>query len=122
MHNERRLFARIPFQGQARLRLAAAGELPVTLVDLSFKGALVDLPDTPVAPGDTGTLVLHLGHTPSAEECITMLVDVAHVHGVHAGLQCRSIDLDSVTHLRRLLAVNMGDADLLERELKALCR
>lgn len=87
-----------------------------------LKGALIDLPPTAgdVTPGDTGTLVLQLGRQP--EECIAMLVDVAHVEGLHAGLQCRSIDLDSVTHLRRLLAVNMGDAALLERELKALCR
>ncbi len=125
MHTERRLFARIPFQGQASLQLAAAAsDWPVTLVDLSFKGALIDLPpDTAagsVTPGDTGTLLLQLGRQP--EECIAMLVDVAHVDGLHAGLQCRGIDLDSVTHLRRLLSVNMGDAALLDRELKALCR
>jgi hypothetical protein len=130
MNTERRQFARIPFLGAARLQLASATlDLPVQVVDVSFKGALIELPPAAdVAMGDTGTLVLLLGRNAvssgqgsgSEPACITMLVDVAHLKGPHAGLQCRSIDLDSVTHLRRLLAVNMGDAALLERDLKAL--
>ena len=32
----------------------------------------------------------------------------------------RSIDLDSITHLRRLVELNSGDAAMLERELHTL--
>jgi hypothetical protein len=46
-----------------------------------------------------------------------MRVRVAHNHGEHIGLQCRHIDLDSITHLRQLVAANLGDAALLDREL-----
>jgi hypothetical protein len=35
-------------------------------------------------------------------------------------LLCESIDLDSITHLRRLVELNAGDPALLERELTAL--
>jgi hypothetical protein len=35
-------------------------------------------------------------------------------------LLCHSIDIDSVTHLRRLVELNLGNADLLQRELSAL--
>jgi len=31
-----------------------------------------------------------------------------------------TIDVDSMTHLRRLIELNLGDPTLLERELKAL--
>jgi len=37
-----------------------------------------------------------------------------------AGMICRSIDLDSITHLRRLIAMNTGDPTLLQRELQSL--
>jgi hypothetical protein len=45
---------------------------------------------------------------------------ITHVEGLYIGLACRNIDLDSVTHLRRLVELNLGDVALLERELSAL--
>jgi hypothetical protein len=55
-----------------------------------------------------------------AEVLIAMAGELAHVEGRHAGVLCRSIDLESITHLRRLIEVNLGDAAATERELKAL--
>ena len=49
-----------------------------------------------------------------------MNCQLAHCHGRLAGLVCTSIDLDSITHLRRLVELNLGDPDLLDRELSAL--
>jgi hypothetical protein len=40
--------------------------------------------------------------------------------GRQVGVQCGSIDLESITHLRRLVEMNLGGGSLLERELKAL--
>jgi hypothetical protein len=36
------------------------------------------------------------------------------------GFVCRHIDLESISHLRRLVELNLGDESLLERELAAL--
>jgi hypothetical protein len=36
------------------------------------------------------------------------------------GLQTEHIDLDSISHLRRLIELNVGDADILNRELGEL--
>ena len=36
------------------------------------------------------------------------------------GLLCRTIDLDSVTHLRRLIELQLGAPSLLERDLAEL--
>jgi hypothetical protein len=38
----------------------------------------------------------------------------------HLGFVCKHIELDSVTHLRRLIELNIADHDELERELGAL--
>jgi hypothetical protein len=57
---------------------------------------------------------------PARSRWATPAYEVAHVEGEHVGLLCRSIDIESITHLRRLLEINLGDAKLLERELKAL--
>jgi hypothetical protein len=51
---------------------------------------------------------------------ISMSTTVTHVAGRRVGLRCDNIDLDSVTHLRRLVELNAGDPNLLDRELSAL--
>lgn len=55
-----------------------------------------------------------------ADLAIAMAGELAHVEGRHAGVLCRSIDIESITHLRRLIEVNLGDPTASERELKAL--
>jgi len=45
---------------------------------------------------------------------------VAHVEGGRVGLRRTHIDIESVTHLRRLVELNLGDPALLERELHEL--
>ena len=112
---ERRHFVRVVFDAEAQL-LTADGTLAAQLLDLSLKGALVELPkDHGLDAGEPCLLVVQLG-----EARIKMAGDIAHLKGRQAGVQCRSIDLESITHLRRLLEMNLGSAKLLERELQAL--
>lgn len=56
----------------------------------------------------------------AGDAVIAMAGELAHVEGGHAGVLCRSIDIESITHLRRLIEVNLGDPAASERELKAL--
>jgi hypothetical protein len=117
MTSNRRQFTRIPFQTQAALFLAN-GEHPVDVVDLSLKGALIrPQGDLYVTIGSNGILKIHLE---GAVAAIRMEVAVVHHRGSCFGLACREIDLDSITHLRRLVALNLGDEALLERELRTL--
>lgn len=91
----------------------------VQVLDLSLKGALLRLP--PDAPAQTtGSPCLLSVRLAPGEASISMAGELAHIEGDQAGIQCRSIDLESITHLRRLVEVNLGDAQLLERDLKAL--
>ena len=63
------------------------------------------------------TLRLPLG---DPDATIRMQGTVAHTEGLYLGLSCRNLDIDSATHLRRLVELNLGDPALLEREVSAL--
>lgn len=53
---------------------------------------------------------------------IVMSGTIAHKIENRIGIQCNEIDVDSMTNLRRLIEVNLGDANLMHRELDALIR
>ena len=112
---ERRRFKRASFQAEVRLDQQGS-RVAAELIDISLRGALVAVsPDWAGETGDGVRLELRLADTTE----IDMDTEIAHVEGQHVGLQCRNIDLDSMTHLRRLIELN-GGADLVDRELGAL--
>lgn len=115
---ERRGFWRAVFDSPVRLN-TRDGHADARLLDISLKGALLETADAwHGKPGEACRLFLEL----APGKTITMETTVAHVHGTHVGLRCASIDLDSITHLRRLVELNSGDAALLDREFsKLLC-
>lgn len=117
MTNNRRLFSRVHFQSEARLYLPS-GEFAVEVLDLSLKGALIRPEGEAFANvGSHCTLKLRLDDLGTT---IRMEGTIVHRQGGLYGLICREIDLDSITHLRRLVALNLGDEDLLEREFGLL--
>lgn len=114
---EHRKFTRIHFHGDATLSIGDS-EMPCEVLDLSLKGALLQV-SGPVdaAPGQRCLLELALD---DGTATVRMEGDIAHHGNGRIGLVCREIDLDSITHLRRLLELNLGDAELLHREFSAL--
>lgn len=91
------------------------------MLDISLKGVLLQLPTGhPPQVGMPCLVKLPLGAGATADVVISMAGELAHVEGSHAGVLCRSIDIESITHLRRLIEVNLGDPLASERELKAL--
>jgi hypothetical protein len=113
--SDRRHHARVHFDGQAQL-ITTEGRATVQLVDVSLKGALVRLPaNATVAAGEPCLLSLQLG-----DVHIKMAAEIAHLVGQDAGLRCAVIDLESISHLRRLVEMNLGNPKLAERELRAL--
>ena len=116
-HNEQRHFTRIPFDAEANIECGNR-QWRSQLLDISLRGALLNRPaDWQGQLGDRCRLALHLAD--SAVE-IDMDAEVAHLEDDHIGFHCLHIDLDSVTHLRRLVELNLGDQALLERELAEL--
>lgn len=114
---QRRHFSRILFAAQGKL-LAADGNHPCQVHDLSLKGALVAPAGGQWPDGKSCTLEVRLGDDHAT--VIHMQAEVAHSKAEVVGLRCKEIDIDSITHLRRLIELNLGDETLLQRELHAL--
>jgi hypothetical protein len=115
--SDRRKFWRAAFKAQVQLVDAGGVVMPAELLDISLKGALLNVPPQwPVHVGDACRVDLNLANDVE----IAMRAVVAHVEGRHVGLHCEDIDLDSMTHLRRLVELNVGDSALLDSELAAL--
>ena len=114
----RRDFWRAPFRVPAQL-IDASGTWEAKLCDISLKGALVELPaGWPGLQG--GKCRMRLELAPGV--AISMEATVAHLDASHIGLRCDDIDIDSITHLRRLVELNAVDVSRLDRELVALLR
>ena len=119
MTDERRHYSRITFHSSAKL-VFAKHTIDVVVLDLSLKGALVEFPGDISSPvEDNAPCTLHV-QLDAQDDQISMDARIAHIKGRKAGLLCLTIDIDSVTHLRRLVELNLGNPDLLERELSAL--
>jgi hypothetical protein len=114
----RRKFQRILFDADTKI-IVDSVEISAGLIDISLNGALLERPKHwATATGQKVTLSITLDH--DEEFLIQMNAEVAHTEESKVGLHCKHIDMDSITNLRRLLELNLGDPELLERELAAL--
>jgi hypothetical protein len=115
MSQERRDFHRIPLHRTATL--SRTGELPETVrvQNLSLKGVLFDLPASapPAKSGEKARLRLSLND----EFQIDMNIEMLYCHRTHVGARWHQIDVDSLVHLRQLIALNLGDAARVDEEL-----
>ncbi|WP_110951647.1 PilZ domain-containing protein [Pseudomonas bohemica] len=115
-HEDRRRFKRISFDARTELTQGAKS-WPVQLIDVSLKGLLIERPDPWQGDPDESFIVdIHL----NVDIDVRMEVRLTHDAHNHLGFVCEHIGLDSVTHLRRLVELNLADHDELERELAAL--
>lgn len=115
--SDKRKFSRIAFDTGIHL-VSAEGSWDCRLTDISLKGMLVTTPKGWKAKIGDHFLAELLQENDEAS--IRMEVSVMHIEGVHAGFRCEHIDLNSISHLRRLVELNLGDSDILERELSEL--
>ena len=113
---EKRNFSRIPFIADVQLHFVLPhAKLTASLLDISLKGALVEtLQPATTLKSKACRLSLELGE---GGERIVMEGTVVHHEGKLMGIECRHIDMDSMINLRRLMELNLGDENLLEREL-----
>ena len=113
----KRKFSRIAFDTDVHL-VNAEGSWKSELIDVSLKGILTAEPKNWTAKiGDHYLAELLMG---DEETVIRMEVSVAHIEDKHVGFKCQHIDMDSASHLRRLVELNIGDTEILNRELSEL--
>nr|WP_298165882.1 PilZ domain-containing protein [uncultured Pseudomonas sp.] len=114
--NERRRFQRITFDAPTDIAQGAR-HWTAELHDVSLKGLLVKRP--PQWSGDPDH-PYEVSIRLAEDACVKMEVVLTRTQSDLLGFVCRHIDLDSISHLRRLVELNLGDESLLERELAAL--
>jgi hypothetical protein len=113
---DKRRYTRVPFDAEVVLH-DGGSDFVTDLIDISFKGLLVSLPDGfELDAGAPCDAELELNE----EVRIVMHCTLAHRTGERLGLRIDRIDMDSLAHLRRLLELNLGDPELLDRELSGL--
>ncbi|MAD47528.1 MAG: hypothetical protein CMH98_21260 [Oceanospirillaceae bacterium] len=115
---DKRHFKRVHFL--RRVKVETGGQSYEThCMDISLRGVLLVRPENvnwKLEQQLTVTLEL------SDEEYIAMNCSLVHIDEDVVGCACDSMDLDSMTSLRRLLELNMLDPSSVDRELAELIR
>ncbi|AOV17209.1 hypothetical protein BJI67_09170 [Acidihalobacter aeolianus] len=116
--HEQRMVHRVKFIARAALR-TAKGSVEVQLLDISLKGALVDAPKPDLIPSLESLVVLDLALGDSVELIMNGKV-VRHAGGCRIGLAWDGMDVDTASHLHRLLVLNLGDEAAFEADLDVM--
>ncbi len=113
---ERRQYQRIPFIAEA---IMSKGQEQWTcgLRDISLKGVLL-VPPSDIQPEQDALYDIEL--VLGEDAIINMHAKISHVSEKYWGLKWESIELEGLTHLRRLLELNLSDSDEMHRELSEL--
>ncbi|MGB1236769.1 MAG: PilZ domain-containing protein [Pseudomonadales bacterium] len=115
--SERRHFSRIEFDGHCTISFNGE-KYSADLVDICLTGALIHSDqDIDITPGHDAGISIELLGVQVRIELLAMLKS-REQRMLH--FQLENIDIDSIGHLRRLLELNLGDANLIERELHHL--
>ena len=114
--DDRRRFQRIDFDAPTELRQGDR-RWPVKLLDLSLKGLLVERP----SPWDADLTqdfdaIIHL----DSNVRVQMQVELRHEEDTRLGFICLYIDVESMSHLHRLVELNVADSTEMMRELREL--
>ncbi len=113
--DEKRYFSRKSFKAHSQIEFndeVYDGEL----LDLSLRGALINFKDQiPMKMNNSCTIMIHLHSTD-----IKLIFDaeLVHIHENNLGFKFVSEDVGSMTHLRNLLSLNIGDYDKITDELE----
>jgi hypothetical protein len=115
--NQRR-FTRVPFL--RRIRIDTRGvQMEAQCLDISARGVLM------VRPADVSWALeqhIQISMDLGEREQIVMECSVAHIDDEVVGCACDSMDLESMTLLRRVLELNLPEPASIHRELAELIR
>lgn len=111
--NEQRIYRRIPFHTVAELNISGAPH-QCELVDLALQGALFKTEqDLPLEIGNQCQMTIVL---PSSDLTMEFTGELIHHRGQFYGFIFVSEDVVTMGHLRRLLELNFGNGDEVDRE------
>lgn len=114
MSDNRRHYSRVPFQSECKLHINGR-DYTAFLCDISLKGALLQLPDdSPLQKGDPCNISISL----NSNQLVLHMKSIMVFHDSEmGGFEFHDLDIDTLTHLRRLIELNYGDPDQVKQEL-----
>ncbi|MBD3608942.1 MAG: PilZ domain-containing protein [Gammaproteobacteria bacterium] len=111
----RRHFTRVPFDADITLS-HEGGSWPAHMLDISLHGLLVETPNKwDASSGDKVNIELVL----ERDVIINLDGHIAHEDEQYIGISIDIMELESASHLKRLLELNLGEPAM-ERELHEL--
>ena len=111
---ERRKFVRVKFLAEVEV-VYFDNTYRAELLDLSLKGALIHPKDEiPMGLGNSWHIIISLA---AKDLDLEFKAELAHLNGEKLGLKFLTQDIDTMTHLRRLLELNVCDHDRITQEL-----
>jgi len=117
MDSERRQYKRVEFDASAKLSKDNQ-TFDCQIIDLSIHGVLLR-PHGVIRSTVDALYELEIPLS-DKQNSVKMTLKLMHQHPDNLGFICESIDLDSITHLRKIVELNSGSPELLERDFQSL--
>ena len=112
--NERRNFQRVPFAISTEIN-CAGNQYSGELSDISLQGATVLIDENiPLTEGNRCRLTIALL---GSEVTLRFDTDIIQRQGKRIGFRFVSKDIETASHLRRLLELNIGSSEVIEKEI-----
>ncbi|MGJ7096873.1 PilZ domain-containing protein [Vibrio hannami] len=114
--SERRRFSRILYQAPAELHQGSV-KATCTIKDLSLHGLLLSSPSETLDINRPTDVFFHI---PESDIIISLQAEIVESTDSLLRVKIQHIDIDSISHLKRLVELNVGDEQLLHREIEQL--
>lgn len=114
---ERRRFSRIVYRAQAVLSQGMSA-IDASISDLSLHGLLIECQQSALL--DTNEHVDVEFTLPGSDVTIQLTGMIVGLNNTMIRLSINHIDIESIGHLRRLVELNVGDDELLHRDIEHL--
>ncbi len=113
--DEKRYCKRITFPATVEIEFQQRS-YPGELLDLSMKGALIQ-PDGDITlqKKENASIKITL---PMSELILSFEAELVHLYKNNMGFKFISVDIDTMTHLRRLMELNTGNSEQVHEEIK----
>lgn len=117
---ERRRFSRILHQAPAKVEQRDLA-IEARIQDLSLHGLLMKVEETEALDPALPALPAHVTFSfDQSEQVITLKAQIVDVSKCEIRLKIIKIDIESISQLKRFIELNVGNNDLLNRELEHL--
>lgn len=114
MSENRRHFSRVKFNARVFL-FSDEFRQEAQLIDISLKGALVKIKkEIPLEKGNKCSFEFHLNES---DLILTLEAELVYQNADNMGFKFCEMDLDALTHLRRLVELNVGSSEQVQKEL-----